>query len=57
MSDPACTLCQPEDVVVENELAYAARDKFPLAAGHVIVMSASTSVPPRASHACMCMST
>lgn len=38
MSDPACTLCQPEDVVAENGLAYAARDKFPLAPGHVVVV-------------------
>jgi len=38
VSVPACTLCLPEDVVVANELAYAARDKFALSPGHVIVV-------------------
>ena len=38
MTGGDCTLCRPEDVVVANDLAYAARDKFSLSPGHVIVV-------------------
>lgn len=37
-ADPGCALCQPEDVVVADELAYVARDKFALSPGHVIAV-------------------
>ncbi len=33
-----CALCRPEDVVLENDLVYVARDKFALAPGHVIAV-------------------
>jgi diadenosine tetraphosphate (Ap4A) HIT family hydrolase len=36
--DPTCALCRPEDVVVADEHAYVARDKFSLSPGHVIAV-------------------
>jgi diadenosine tetraphosphate (Ap4A) HIT family hydrolase len=33
-----CELCTPEDVVVENALAYARRDNHALSRGHVLVI-------------------
>lgn len=37
-AEPACILCQPEDVVVADDLAYVAHDKFPQSRGHVIAV-------------------
>ena len=37
-SDADCSLCRPEDVVVENDLVYVARDRFALSPGHVIAV-------------------
>lgn len=38
MTAPTCMLCQPEDVVVADDLVYVARDKFPQSPGHVIAV-------------------
>ena len=34
----ACELCQPDQVVAENSLAYARYDSVPLGPGHVLVI-------------------
>jgi diadenosine tetraphosphate (Ap4A) HIT family hydrolase len=34
----SCELCTPKDIVCENALAYAAREKNSLSRGHVIVV-------------------
>lgn len=37
-TDPNCMLCRAEDIVVEDDLAYVARDKFAQSPGHVIAV-------------------
>ena len=37
-SDPACELCTPGDVLLENALAYARLDDNALSLGHVLVV-------------------
>ena len=34
----ACVFCNPEDVVVENDLAYVIYDKHPVSEGHLLVI-------------------
>jgi len=34
----ACVFCNPEDVVVENDLAYVVYDKHPVSEGHLLVI-------------------
>ena len=33
-----CPFCQPEDVLFENELAYARPDKYPVNPGHLLII-------------------
>jgi diadenosine tetraphosphate (Ap4A) HIT family hydrolase len=39
-TEPGCPFCNPagKDIVLQNDLAYARTDRFPVARGHMIVM-------------------
>lgn len=36
---PNCPFCRPEDILFENDLAYAKPDKFPVNPGHLLIIS------------------
>jgi diadenosine tetraphosphate (Ap4A) HIT family hydrolase len=38
MNEP-CLFCQVEEVVLENELAWARYDKFPVSPGHMLIIT------------------
>jgi len=34
-----CPFCQPEEVILENELAFVIYDRFPVSPGHMLVIT------------------
>jgi diadenosine tetraphosphate (Ap4A) HIT family hydrolase len=36
--DRACPFCDPDEVIVENDLALAIYDRYPVAHGHILVI-------------------
>jgi diadenosine tetraphosphate (Ap4A) HIT family hydrolase len=34
-----CPFCRPAEVLLENDLAYAMRDRFPASPGHLLILS------------------
>jgi diadenosine tetraphosphate (Ap4A) HIT family hydrolase len=35
---PNCPFCRPEDILFENDLAYAKLDKYPVNPGHLLII-------------------
>jgi len=34
-----CIFCEPEEIIMENRLAWAKYDKYPVSTGHILIIS------------------
>jgi len=40
-----CIFCEPEEIIMENRLAWAKYDKYPVSTGHILIEYSGAAEP------------